>query len=136
MIVCILWLIFLGHLLTFHFCCIKDTHSFFSFCLFLGLHPWHMEVPRLGVQSELQLLAYARATAMPYLSLVCDLQHSSQQHWILNPLNGARDRTLKLMVPSWIHSRCTMVGTPTFLFFNPFSFLVAPAAHGSSQTGG
>ena len=25
---------------------------FFSF---LGLHPWHMEVPRLGVESELQL---------------------------------------------------------------------------------
>ena len=21
----------------------------FIFCLFLGLHPWHMEVPRLGV---------------------------------------------------------------------------------------
>ena len=32
---------------------------------FLGLHPWHMEIPRLGVESELQLLAYATATAMP-----------------------------------------------------------------------
>ena len=31
---------------------------------FLGLHPWHMEVPRLGVESELQLLAYTTATAM------------------------------------------------------------------------
>ena len=30
--------------------------SFFFFCLFalfLGLLPWHMEVPRLGVESEL-----------------------------------------------------------------------------------
>jgi len=27
--------------------------------LFLGLHLWHMEVPRLGVKSELQLPAYA-----------------------------------------------------------------------------
>ena len=35
---------------------------FFFFC-FLGLHPWHMEVPRLGVESEQQLLAYATATA-------------------------------------------------------------------------
>ena len=26
---------------------------FFSFCLFLGPLPWHMEVPRLGVESEL-----------------------------------------------------------------------------------
>ena len=24
---------------------------FFFFCLFLGLHLWHMEVPRLGVES-------------------------------------------------------------------------------------
>ena len=29
---------------------------------FLGPHPWHMEVPRLGVKLELQLLAYTRAT--------------------------------------------------------------------------
>ena len=32
---------------------------FFSF-LFFGLNPWHMEIPRLGVDSELQLPAYAR----------------------------------------------------------------------------
>ena len=34
----------------------------FCFC-FLGLHLRHMEVPRLGVESELQLVAYATATA-------------------------------------------------------------------------
>ena len=33
--------------------------------VFLGPHLWHMEVPRLGVESELQLLAYTTATAMP-----------------------------------------------------------------------
>ena len=27
--------------------------NFFFFFVFLGLHPWHVEVPRLGVQSEL-----------------------------------------------------------------------------------
>ena len=28
------------------------------FCfVFLGLHPWHVEVPRLGAESELQLPA-------------------------------------------------------------------------------
>ena len=32
-----------------------------------------MEVPSLGVKSELQLLAYATATAMPDLSHICDL---------------------------------------------------------------
>ena len=44
----------------------------FSFC-FLGLHLWYVEVPRLGVKSELQLLAYAIATAIWDLSRVCDL---------------------------------------------------------------
>ena len=33
------------------------------FC-FLGLYPWCMEVARLGVKLELQLPAYATATAM------------------------------------------------------------------------
>ena len=36
--------------------------SFLAF-VFLGLHTWHMEVLRLGVESELQLLATAAATA-------------------------------------------------------------------------
>uniref|UniRef100_A0A8D1RW77 Catenin alpha-3 n=1 Tax=Sus scrofa TaxID=9823 RepID=A0A8D1RW77_PIG len=38
--------------------------SFFFFC-FLGLHLWHMEILRLEVKLELQLLAYTIATAMP-----------------------------------------------------------------------
>ena len=60
--------------------------SFFVlFCLF-KLNPWHMEVRRLGVQSELQVPAYARATATPDPSHVCNPHHSSQQCWILNPL--------------------------------------------------
>ena len=32
--------------------------------LFLGLQLWHMEIPRLGAESELHLLAYTTATAM------------------------------------------------------------------------
>ena len=34
------------------------------FFVFLGPHMKHMEVPRLGVELELWLLAYATATAM------------------------------------------------------------------------
>ena len=30
-----------------------DFSFFLSFLSFLGPHPWHMEVPRLGVESEL-----------------------------------------------------------------------------------
>ena len=50
-----------------------------------------MEVPRLGVKPELQLSAYTTATAMPDLTCVCDLHHSSQQRQILNPLSKARE---------------------------------------------
>ena len=51
----------------------------------------HTEVPRLRVESELQLLTNATATAMWDRSQVCDLHHSSWQHRILNPLSEARD---------------------------------------------
>ena len=63
------------------------------FFFFLGPHLWYMEVPRLGVESELQLLAYTTATATWDPSRICDPHHSSQQRWILNPLSEARDGT-------------------------------------------
>ena len=56
--------------------------SSFSFCLFKS-YPWYMEDPRLGVESELQLPAYATAMAMLDLNHVSDLHYSSQQCWIL-----------------------------------------------------
>ena len=58
-----------------------------------------MEIPRLGDESELQLLAYTIATAMkdPSPSHVYDLHHSLRQRQILNPLSKARDRTFILM---------------------------------------
>ena len=37
--------------------------------------------------------AYATATAIPDLRCICDLHCSLWQHWILNPLSKARDRT-------------------------------------------
>ena len=46
-----------------------------------------MEVPRLRVESELQLLAYPTATATQDLSHICDLHHSLQQCQILNLLH-------------------------------------------------
>ena len=72
-----------------------------------------MEVPRLRVESELQLPAYTTATAMWDLSLFCDVHHSTWQHQVLNPLSKARDQTHNLMVPSWIVNHCTRTGTPT-----------------------
>ena len=63
----------------------------FFFFVFLGLHLWHMESPRLGVKSELQLPAYTTATATWDLSCVCDLHCSLWQHRVFNPLSEARD---------------------------------------------
>ena len=40
---------------------------------------WHMEVPGLGVKSELQLQVYTTATAMLDLSHACDLHCSLTQ---------------------------------------------------------
>ena len=62
-----------------------------------------MEVPRLGVESELQLLATATATARPNPSSICDPHCSSQQCRILNPLIEARDQTGLLMDISQVH---------------------------------
>ena len=65
-------------------------------------HPWHLEIPRLGVKLELQLLAYATASATPDPSHICNLHHSSQQCQILNPLSKARYGTRVLMDASWV----------------------------------
>ena len=55
-----------------------------------------MEIPRLGVELELQLPAYTTAGQDP--SHICKLHHSSLQCWILNPLSEARDQTYDVMV--------------------------------------
>ena len=69
-----------------------------------------MDIPRLGIQLELQLPTYA--AAMPYLSHICDLHHSSQQGQILNLLSKARDWTHNPMVTGQIRFCCATVGTP------------------------
>ena len=75
--------------------------SLFLF-FFLWQHLWHMEVPRLEVESELQLPAYITATAMRDLSCICKLHCSLQQHQILNPLSKARNwnHILRNIMPS------------------------------------
>ena len=87
--------------------------SFFLFFLF-GPHLSHVEVPRLGVESELQLVAYTTATATPDPDCICILYHSSQQRHILNPLSEARDGTRILMVTSQVHYHRAIVGAPYY----------------------
>ena len=117
------------------------TSFYFLFlisCLFvfLGPHPRQMEVPRLGVRSELQLPACTTATAVQDASRVCALHHSSRQRRILNPRSEVRDQAHSVVVPSWIrfhsgtpwmtplyeiylghHGHSTDVHTLTLLFF-------------------
>ena len=76
-----------------YFSSFKSHWSLFL-SLFLRLHPWHMEVLRLGVKSELQLPAYTTATAMPG-------PQSTEWGQGSNP---------NLMVPSWACFCCTMMG--------------------------
>ena len=95
----------------------KLIFSFFLSCVSLGPHLWHMEGSKLGVESELQLPAYATATTTPDPSRICGLHHSSWQCQILNPLREATDGTRNFMVPSQICFRCTHNGNSINLFF-------------------
>ena len=74
-----------------------------------------MEVPRLGVESELQLPAYTTATAMQDPSCICNLHHSSQQRRNLNPLSEARDGTGILWMLVGFINRWATKGAPTVL---------------------
>ena len=75
-----------------------------------------MQVPRLGAESELQLLAYGTVTTPPDPSCICDLHPSSWQCWILNSLSGAKGQTHILMDTSWAPFHCATKGTPPSLF--------------------
>ena len=86
----------------------------FFFFFFKGLHPGHMEVPRLGVESELKLPATATATPDP--SLVCNPHHSSWQCWIPNPLSRARDWTHIFMNATQVRYHWATMGTPNGSF--------------------
>ena len=92
------------------------AHGFFKFIIitiifFCRLLLWHMEVPGLVVESELQLPAYTIVTQD--LSHICSLHHSSQQWQILNPLIKARDWTHILMDTGWVRFWWAEMETPT-----------------------
>ena len=76
----------------------------------------HMEVPRLGAELELQL-AYTTAVAVQDPSHVCDLHHSSQQHWIPDLLSEAREWTCIIMDTSRICFCWATIRPPYFQVF-------------------
>lgn len=60
---------------------IFSSKSFCLYILFCLLYRGHIEIPRIGVELELLLLAYTRAIVRPDLSHVCDAHHSSWLFW-------------------------------------------------------
>ena len=81
----------------------KNLYShFFGGWLSLGLYLRHMEIPRLEITSELQLLTYATGTATQDPNNVCNRHRSSQQCRILNSLSKPRDWTCILMNTRWV----------------------------------
>ena len=80
----------------------------FIYC-FLGPHPRHMEVPRLGVKSELQLASLRHSHSNS------NLHHNSWQCWIPKPLSKARDWTCILLDPSQICFCYATIGTPGYI---------------------
>ena len=80
------------------------SNFIYLFICFSGPPLWHMDFPRLRVESELQPAAYTAATPTQYLSHIFDLHHSSRQHSILNPLSEARERTCIRMGTRWVRN--------------------------------
>ena len=92
----------------------------FFFFFFLGLYLHHIEVPRPGIESDLQFLAYTTATATQEPSHIFNQHDSSGQCRIFNPLSEAMDRTCILMDTSGVFNLLSNTGNSPF----PLLFLV------------
>ena len=65
-----------------------------------------------------QIRGYATATETLNPSRICDLCHSLQQRWILNPLSEARDQIRILKGTSQVLTCWAAMGSPASHFFN------------------
>ena len=103
-------LVVLHYSFTFPWWVITTCFFFFFFlCLFRAAPAAYGSSQARG---RIEAAATATATATPNPSHICDLHHSSQQHWILNPLGKARNWTRVLMDTSWVCYHGAMMGTP------------------------
>ena len=91
-----------------------------------------MEVPRLGVESDLQLLTYTKAMADQ--SQACNLHFISWQRWILNPLSSTRDQTRILMDTSWGYQHRATMRTPDFKSYTCYSWKIWKTAKMKTKT--
>ena len=82
---------------------------------------WNHMLPRLGVESELQVSAYSTATATPDPSHICNVHQSSLQHQIFILPIEAWNWTLILMDTSMVcyHWATTQTPWQWFLSLDP-----------------
>ena len=80
----------------------------FSFIFFSGLHLWHIEVPRLGVEPELQLLACTTAYG----------NTRSLTHWGKLGIKPTSSEILVRFLTQW-----ATVGVPSSVFLKMPTFL-------------
>ena len=114
---CSSFLSFLSSLVFWKCCCRVFFYLFF--CAASAAHR-SSQIKKL-LKLELQLPAYTTATAMPDLSQICHLHHSSWKRQIPDPLT--RDGIGILMDSSQICFHCTTMGTRVVAHFNPYLLL-------------
>ena len=127
-----------------HFAPNKTFMLFFFF--FLSSHLQHIEVPRLGVKLEQQLMAYTPATAMQDPSHICNSLHSSRQrhsstHWGGPGIEPSSSWILLRFIttkPQWELLPQIKLNSPLlfYLFICLFIFRAAPMVFGSFQAKG
>ena len=82
---------------------IKPSQGDFSFC-FLGPHPWHMELPRLGVKSELHLPAYTTQCQIQATSATYTTAHGNTgplTHWVRPGIESTTSWFLAGFINRW-----------------------------------
>ena len=75
-----------------------------------------MEVPRLWLESELQLAANTTATAISNQSHICDLRHILWHRQMFNSLSEAKDWTHIFMDASEILNLLSHNGNSNFVY--------------------
>ena len=92
---------------------IEHLFMYLFFFSFLGQHLWHKEFPRLGVELEMKLPAYATATATWDLSHIYDLDTAcsntrSLTHWERAGIEPTSSWTLVGFLTHWATTELLM----------------------------
>ena len=98
-------------------CLLESTRDYLFIYLFiLRLRLWHMNVPRLQVEWELQLRVHTTATATLDLRHICHLYHCLHQmldpNWARSGIEPSSSRTLCQVLNPLSHRGISQPGAP------------------------